>query len=152
MPRFALRRAHIERITGYPNPFEAYLLVACVVQGALVVTGVARPGAIEAALSGVPGLRYVWALLLLLGGLLGLLGLYWRGENETAGVLIKRAGLICVGFGTLVYGIALALAGATAYVASLTTLAFAWAAFTRAAQVTRMLRDAEKRSRQEDAS
>lgn len=131
--------SYMERITGYPNPFETYLLVAGAAQGLLVGLGVARPASLEAALQGVPWLRYVWAVLIGLGAVTSLIGLYWTG-NDFTGTEIKRAGLISVGFGGLIYGIAALFAGPAGVAAGVSTCAFGLAAFARFWQVTRLLR------------
>jgi hypothetical protein len=132
---------YVDRITGYPNPFETYMLLAAVVQGCAVASGYARSPSIEIALDGRPILRWVWAALLAAGGMIALAGLYWRGDPFN-GVEIKRAGLIMVGFGAVIYGAAALLVGPTGTVAGLSAVGFAVACFDRAWQVTDLLRRA----------
>jgi hypothetical protein len=134
---------HVKRITGLPNPFESYLLAASVIQGFLIATGGARSEVVSAALDGRPWLRFVWAALMGLGGVAALAGLYWRGNPFNA-VEIKRVGLVGVGCGTLVYGVALMLVGKAGYVAGLTAVAFALASFWRIGQVTQLLKQARR--------
>jgi hypothetical protein len=122
---------------GDPNPFEAYMFAACVLQGFAVLVGAARPTSIEQA---VPlALRVVWAGLLLIGGAAVLAGLYWPG-NPLTGVEIKRPGLVAVGGATLAYGVALVPFGAAGMVVAIANVSFAIACAVRVRQVTRRVR------------
>lgn len=137
---FALRRrwaARPPRPAGDPNPFEAYLFVACVLQGFAVLVGAARPTSMEMALPLL--FRVVWAGLLLVGGIAVLTGLYWPGSPLT-GVEIKRPGLVAVGGAALAYGVALIPFGATGLVVAIANVAFALACAVRVRQVTRRVR------------
>lgn len=125
------------RPAGDPNPFEAYLLGAAVVQGAVVLIGWARPTSIELALPLL--LRILWAGLLLTGGAVALLGLYW--PNPLTGIEIKRPGLVAVGTATLTYGIALVPLGPAGLVAATANVAFALACGVRVWQVTRRVNE-----------
>lgn len=137
-------RPPVHRVTGIPNSFETFLLVACVVQGIGLATGAARSGVVDAALEGRGWLAVVWAALLGVGGMASLLGLYWRGDPFTA-VEVKRVGLVMVGFGSLVYGAALVLAAPeTGFVAGVSAIAFSVAAFTRVSQVSGLLEQARR--------
>jgi hypothetical protein len=136
------RLEHIDRIAGYPNPFETYLLVASLVQGVLVALGIGHSTALEAAFSDSPWLRWTWAALGTLGAATALLGLYWRGDPFT-GVEVKRVGLIVTGFGALIYAVSLWLSQPVP-VAGLPAVAFAVACFVRTWQVSRLLRRAEQ--------
>jgi hypothetical protein len=132
-----VRQRWAERPTGEPNPFEAYMFAACVVQGAALLTGAARPTSIEQALP--LQLRVVWATLLLLGGVAVLVGLYWPGSPMT-GVEIKRPGLVAVGGAALAYGLALLPFGAAGMVVAIANVSFALACAVRVWQVTRRVR------------
>lgn len=132
-PWRAARAGWAARPMGDPNPFEAYLLAACVVQGAVVLLGWARPTSIEQALP--LALRILWAGLLLVGGVFALVGLYW--PDPLTGVEIKRPGLVAVGTATLTYGVALVPLGAVGMVAATANIAFALACAVRIRQVTR---------------
>lgn len=141
-----MRKARIkvdsERPIGPPNPFEAYLLIACLIQGLAVLTRQAKPTSIEGALS--PFLLLLWAALLTLGGVLALAGLFWPGDPFT-GVEVKRVGLVAVGFGTLAYGVALTTLGAPGIVVALSNLGFAAACAVRCWQIGRRLRELRRR-------
>lgn len=136
------RLEHIDRIAGYPNPFETYLLVASFIQGILVALGIGHSAALEAAFSGSPWLRWTWAALGTLGATTALLGLYWRGDPFTA-VEVKRVGLIVTGFGALIYSVSLWLSQPIP-IAGLPAVAFAVACFVRTWQVSRLLKYAEQ--------
>lgn len=129
-------RRHIDRPTGPPNPFESYLLVICIAQGCAVIFGYARPPSIQAALPG--WLRGVWGVLLLIGGLAAVIGLYWPWDALDA-ILIKRVGLLAAAGGTLAYGVALLSLGSAGFVAAVFNLGFALACLVRASQITRAL-------------
>lgn len=126
-------RRHMDRPTGPANPFEAGLLIVCLVQGAGVLSRVAQPNSIQASLG--PTLRLVWAGLLFLGGAASIIGLWWPWD-PIDGVLIKRVGLLAAAGGTLAYGLALAFIGPPGFVAALYNLGFATVCLIRAWQVT----------------
>lgn len=136
------RLERMDRITGYPNPFETYLLIASLAQGIVLALGLGRSPALEVALGALGWLRWIWAGLLGIGGLAALTGLYWPGDPFTA-VETKRVGLVMTGFGGLIYAVALGLIGERGLVASLSAFALAVACFVRAYQVTRLLKRAE---------
>jgi hypothetical protein len=125
------------RPVGEPNPFEAYMFAACVAQGAVVLLGAARPTSIELALPTL--LRVLWAVLLLVGGVAVLTGLYWPGSPLT-GVEIKRPGLVAVGGAALAYGVALLPFGAAGMVVAIANVSFSLACAVRVWQVTRRVR------------
>lgn len=127
-----LNRERLARYLGPLNPFEAYQLVACIVQGIGVVSGYAKPPSIEILLPNL--LRFVWGTLLLLGGVAVVVGLYWRWD-PIDGVLIRRIGLIAAGGGTGIYGIALLALGPEGFVAGVFNIAFALACFARVHQI-----------------
>jgi hypothetical protein len=114
---------------GRVNLIEFWLLVGTVLQGATVLTGVAVPATLRAALD--QPLRSVWALLLMAGGALALAGL----KN----VVAYRVGLAMVATGALTYGTALALYGSSGYVAALLNLSLAVACVAQIRGVTQQL-------------
>lgn len=130
------------RPAGDPNPFEAYLLAVCALQGWSVLMGAASPRALYAVLT--PGLRVAWGVVLVVGGIASIVGLYWP-RNPTTGIEIKRVGLVATGTASLAYGVALLLFGPQGYVAALLSLAFALACATRVIQVTRRIRGTRRR-------
>lgn len=131
-----------DRPMGDPNPFEAYLLGVCALQGWSVLAGAASPNALYSLLN--PGLRLAWGLLLVVGGVASVVGLYWP-RNPITGIEIKRVGLIATGTASLAYGIALFMFGPQGYVAGSLSLAFAVACATRVVQVTRRIRGNRRR-------
>jgi hypothetical protein len=130
------------RPAGDANPFEAYLLAVCALQGWSVLAGTATPTSLSHALT--PTLRLVWATLLLIGGILSVVGLYWP-RNPITGVEIKRVGLVAAGTASLTYGLALVFIGPAGYVAASLSLSFALACVTRVVQVTRRIRGTRRR-------
>jgi hypothetical protein len=134
-------RQHLERPLGVPNPFETYLLGACVIQGYAVLSRIAQPQSVQALLP--PWLRILWAVLLLIGGALAVSGLYWR--DPLTGIEIKRVGLVAAGGGTCAYGVALMFFGPQGLVAAMTCLAFAVACMVRVRQATKALNRARGR-------
>lgn len=133
------RRGRELRAEGEPNPFEAMLLGTAVLQGYLVLAGIARPSTMQLALGN--NLRITWATLLLFGGATALAGLYWPADLHT-GFEVKRVGLFASGTSTLVYGAALLFIGPAGYVAAAIQLAFSAACFVRIYQITRRIRKA----------
>lgn len=126
-------RRHMDRPTGPPNPFEAGLLIVCLVQGASVVLGFAQPNSIQESLG--PILRFVWALLLFVGGGAAVIGLWWPWD-PIDGVLIKRVGLLAAAGGTLAYGLALAFLGPVGFIAAAYNIGFAVVCLIRSYQVS----------------
>lgn len=139
----ARRLAIVDRVAGYPNPFEAYLLVASVAQGVVVAVGHGRSQAAEAALGALGWMHWVWAALMTVGGLVALVGLYWPADPFTA-VEIKRIGLIMTGFGASIYAVALWSLGGRGLLAGVSAVALTVACAVRAIQVTRLLKHAEQ--------
>jgi hypothetical protein len=134
-------RAPRERPAGDVNPFEVYLLGACVVQGYAVLSHVAEPHSLQDLLP--PWLRIMWGALLLIGGALSVGGLYWL--DPFTGIEVKRVGLVCAGGGTFAYGLALVALGPTGFVAAATCIAFTIACVVRVKQVSRALNAARGR-------
>lgn len=127
------------RPTGEVNPFELFMLVACVATGSSTLAGVAAPGSITATLP--HSFVIAWAILLTVGSVLSLTGLFWPGHPAT-GPEIKRVGLVSTGFATAAYAVAAANAvptGAGIGSASL-NIAFTTACLYRTIQVTRLVR------------
>lgn len=112
------------------NPLEVFLLGLCVVSG---LGSLVNPPLS----SGVPGwLAAGWYFLLVLGGLAGLTGAYWR--DAITGVLIVRAGMIPVGAGAYAY--ATVTMAHRDVLAGLILFAFGACAHWRAVQITHHVR------------
>lgn len=129
------------RPAGPVNPFEVWLLTACVIQGLVVLTHTARPPSVQALLP--PWLRLLWGVLLLVGGVLSVAGLYW--PDPFTGIEIKRVGLVLAAAGVLAYGVALLAVGPNGYLAAATNIAFAFACAVRVYQVSQALTAARGR-------
>ena len=114
------------------SPFEDWLLLGCVVQGAAVLAGIADPQILVDAL-GNP-LRVVWSIGMTVGGILALLG--------TVNVGAYRVGLALVATATGTYGTALILHGSPGYVAAVLNLSVTIACITQISAVTRELENA----------
>lgn len=141
--RFA-RTQPVARPAGPVNPFEAFLLAICAVQGWAILSRTAQPPSLLALLP--PGLRIVEGVLLLAGGVLSVSGLYWL--NPLTGIEIKRVGLVCAGGATLAYGVAILVVNPVGgFVVAVTNLGFAAACAVRIWQVSRALRSARGRIR-----
>lgn len=132
MIRLPLR--HIDRPAGPANPFEAFLLIVCILQGLGVLTGTARSAAMTALLP--HPMRIAWAVLLLFGGTLAVAGLYWPWDPIDA-IFIKRLGLIAAGGGTFAYGVAIITSvGPPGFIVAASNLGFALACADRVYQVS----------------
>lgn len=90
------------------KPFEIMTLLASALLGALYLGTFAidplGPSTIHHILVWIP-IVIGWYLLLLIGGVVGLVGVYWR--NVLTGMLIERIGLSSVAFAISVYVLAL---------------------------------------------
>lgn len=133
--------------TGRRHPHEVFLLVFSIAGGLAFLLGSAPPSSLERALPAV--VLYAWSWSLLLGGVLGLAGCYWR-RNVELGLALERGGMmLATASGLLYVGAILSLAwpagvGAAIYIGS-----YAAACLVRALQITRDLRriDASRRHR-----
>jgi hypothetical protein len=128
---------------GPANPFETLVLAACATSGWAVLSHTAQPTSLQALLP--PWLRVVWGALLLVGGVLTVVGLYWR--DHFTGIEIKRVGLIAAAAATLAYGTALLTIGPPGFVAAAGNLATGLACIVRVWQVTHALKAARGRMR-----
>jgi hypothetical protein len=132
------RSMPVDRPAGPPNPFEAFLLVACIAVGALAVAGYAQPGAFENVLP--PWWLRIWGALMLVGGCGAVAGLLWPWD-PVDGVLIKRVGLVTLCPLLIAYGVAGLLTDPSArFVASAFAIALGVACAVRVRQVTLAVR------------
>lgn len=129
------------RPAGPANPFETLVLAACATSGWAVLSHTAQPTSLQALLP--PWLRVAWGILLLVGGLLTVFGLYWR--DHWTGIEIKRVGLVAAATATLAYGTALLTIGPVGFVAAAGNLATGIACIIRVWQVTNALKAARGR-------
>jgi hypothetical protein len=121
---------------GRRHPFEVAMLVAAVAVGASRVLSEPTSGSLERALS--PFLISAWYLLLTLGSVIALTGIYWREPG--GGLLIERAGLTMLTSAGLVYGVAItATAGWRGLAAAMFVFGFSVASLIRALDIGRIL-------------
>lgn len=132
------RSMPVDRPAGPPNPFEASLLLACIVVGFTAVIGYTQPASFEDALP--PWGQRVWGALMLLGGLAAVAGLFWPWD-PVDGVLIKRVGLATLCPALIAYGMAgLLTEPASRGVAAAFAVALGIACAVRVRQVTLAIR------------
>lgn len=120
-------------ITPGRHPFEVSALAACAFAGGVMAAGGIRPRSI---VTGLPEpLLTVWLALIAVGGVIGLLGVYWRGSVDD-GLLIELVGVSMIAAACTLYVAAL-FAGnpvATAFGAAGLLSGIAAGAWWRAAQ------------------
>lgn len=89
------------------NPFEVLILIWAVAGGLIRILGVQTPGAVTVHLPDWMGLT--WYILLCIGGLVGLAGVWLR--ETILSLLVERAGLLFIGPVGLAYSLALFAVG-----------------------------------------
>jgi hypothetical protein len=87
-------------ITPGRHPFEVVPLAACALAGSYMAVSGVRPPSMTAAMP-EPVLT-AWLALVAVGGALGLLGVYWRGDVAD-GLLIEFAGVSAVALACTLY-------------------------------------------------
>jgi len=124
------------------NPFEVFLLVACLLASVVNVLGAGPPNSIRDSLP--HWAQYIWEYLLLGGALVALIGLWWPRKKATS-YIIEQVGLAAVGNGCAFYGIAvLFFAGPQGVVAAFMALGFGAACLWRYGQIESLLHEAIK--------
>lgn len=92
------------RIMPGRHPFEVALLAACaIVGGVMVATGI-RPPSVQAGYAET--VVTAWLACVAVGGLVGLLGVYWRGSPDD-GLLVEAAGVGAIAAACLLYVVGL---------------------------------------------
>jgi len=110
------------------NPFEVLTLSWAVFVGASFTFGTPTPGSFTEDLP--TWAVTTWYILLCIGGLVGLVGVWLR--NLALSLLVERAAMLIVSPSALLYSMALlSLGGARAVVYGSLTMAFAIASFVR---------------------
>lgn len=90
---------------GMPrHPLAVYLLVLATFSGLSQAVGVIVAATPDIALP--PAVNFAWAVMLFLGGLSSLAGMFWQGSVPT-GLTLKRAGMAMLGGSGLIYAIVL---------------------------------------------
>jgi hypothetical membrane protein len=99
MPRWHIKPDPL----GYPrHGLVVYLLALCVLSGVTLLFGRPAAGSLEAALD-----RQIvvgWALLLTLGAVFALVGIFWPGDVRT-GLVTKRLGYAGLTFAATIYAL-----------------------------------------------
>jgi hypothetical protein len=128
------------------NPWAVYLLALCVVSGglALAATAAGHPTEPAAIAAVVPEwARLVWYGLLVGGGSVSLIGVWWphqRIADLVTGLLWERRGAFGLTLGALLYGLALLfLDGWTSKISGVVTVGFAVAGAWRVRDIARDL-------------
>ena len=87
----------------YSAHTPVFLFVLTLVSGVGLLAGEPRPASVEALLS--PAVVLIWAWTLVIGSVLGIAGLVWRGHYVTSMVL-EQVGQLMTGCVALVYTVA----------------------------------------------
>lgn len=120
------------------HPFEVTLLTAAVCCGSTLLVADARPRSVTAAMPGA--VQATWEIGLIVAGLLGLLGISWRGQLST-GLGLELGAIVLFGTTTGMYAIALlAFTGWGGAAAGTFVAAVSAASYWRSVQITRDLR------------
>lgn len=91
-------------ITPGRHPFEIAPLAACAVSGTVMSVSGLRPPSV---LDGYPEpIVITWLALIGLGGIIGIVGAFWRGNTDD-GLLVELLGVAAVAGGCLLYVAAL---------------------------------------------
>ncbi len=137
----------VEAAHAARNSWAVFLLLLCVMSGAsaLVATAVGHPSEPPAVAAVVPEwARLTWYGLLIGGGSVSLLGVWWphrRVVDLVTGLSIERRGTYGLTIGALLYGMALlALDGPVSKVSGVITVGFAVAGAWRIYDIGRDLR------------
>lgn len=125
------------------HPFEVFVLAASAAAGAaLQVSGTPPPASVQAAMP--PVLETVWELGLIVAGVTGLIGVWWRGHPVT-GLGVETLGVGALGTGMAMYTVAIAAyAGARGLSGGLFLGALAVGSWWRVAQIVRIIRRAAR--------
>ncbi len=139
MPHRYLRP--IQVATGR-HPFEVMILAAAAVAGTILLTMQLSPRSVASALH--PIVQTVWTYELLIGGIVGLVGVFWPG-NLYASLKVEATGLFVLAAAATMYTIALAsVSGSQAITAGSFVGAIAVACWARVVQIAIDLRRATR--------
>lgn len=137
-------------VTSGKQPFEVTILFAALVAGVALRIIATRPASITASMP--PLLQTTWEIGLIACGLLGLVGVFWRGDLVN-GQAVELGALFLLGSLTAMYTIALfVVSGEQATAAGSFVAAVAFAAWWRCGQIIRGLRRVAQASVNGDAS
>lgn len=121
------------------NPFEAFLLVACLASGIVTMIGRQPPSSISKVLP--EWAQIVWAIFITFGAAIALAGLVWKPSKKGTGPVLEQVGLAAVGNGSGFYAIAVLFVApqAGAFAASL-SIALGGACLWRYLQIRKAIR------------
>ncbi|RKR90981.1 hypothetical protein BDK92_5365 [Micromonospora pisi] len=120
------------------HPFEVTLLAAAVVCGVGLLLSDARPRSVTVAMPLT--VQATWEIGLIVGGVLGLVGVSWRGQLST-GLGLELGAIVLFGTTTGMYAIALlAISGRSGLAAGTFVAAVSAASYWRTVQIVRDLR------------
>lgn len=121
------------------HPFEVTLLLAAVVCGSgLLLLADTRPRSVSVAMPGV--VQATWEIGLVVCGLLGLVGIGWRGQLST-GLGLELGAIVLFGTTAGMYALAIfAISGRVGLAAGTFVAAVSAASYWRATQIVRDLR------------
>lgn len=135
----------IQVATG-KHPFEVMILFAAAAAGVVLLTMQLSPRSVASALH--PVVQTVWQYELLVGGVVGLVGVFWPGSLY-ASLKVEAIGLFILAAAATMYTIALAtVSGSQAITAGSFVGAIAVASWARVAQIVRDIRRATRAVRQ----
>lgn len=125
-------------VTSGKTPFEVTILSATAAAGIALTLAGTRPRSVSEAMPTT--VQVTWQAALVLTGVAGLVGVYWRGEVAT-GLGVELGALVGLGTATCMYTIALiAISGVQAIAAASFVSAIGVASWLRAAEIVRDLR------------
>lgn len=134
----------IQVATG-KHPFEVMILTAATIAGIVLLTMQLSPRSVASALH--PMVQTLWQYELLIGGVTGLVGVFWPGSLY-ASLKVEAIGLFILATATTMYTIALAaVSGSQGITAGSFVGAIAIASWARVAQIFRDLRRATRAAR-----
>ncbi|WP_329108575.1 hypothetical protein OG792_07935 [Micromonospora sp. NBC_01699] len=120
------------------QPFEVTLLVAAAVCGTGLILIDTRPRSVSVAMPVV--VQAIWEIGLIVGGMVGLLGIGWRGQLST-GLGLELGAVVMLGTTTGMYAIAVfAISGRAGLAAGTFIAAVSAASYWRGGQIIRDLR------------
>jgi hypothetical protein len=131
------------------NSFELYLLILGLVTGAPLLWGAPPPMSAAALLD--PVQVKLWAVLLVGGCFVALIGVWWTWwawlarfhpgirPSLATGLLLEQVGLVAVAVGTIIFAYAIVAVGGSPLVAGL-VLGFGLACATRAVRIRRWVK------------
>lgn len=95
--------AHLKAIGAEMDPLEVMFLIVFVMSGSAQLISGARPGSIDVVMPEM--FRLIWLLMLLIGSLTALTGIFYHGHRVT-GMMIESVGLAWISISLIIYGAA----------------------------------------------